>query len=220
MRIAVVAHPSTLRPRPFSDGPLAAAPVHGPDDLPDPAGVDAVVLLGGSASVARPCGGTTSILRWCEDVLRAAVPALGICLGAQMLCVAGGGRVASLSRTHVRVREVGAWEPLPGPDLPRTAHFWHGDAMTPPAGSKVAVSPTGHADAFVLPGGRAVGVQFHPETDRIGWYGLQAEHRPDAPPVPYCDVSAGRGRQFVDAFLAGVTPVSVRTDATEIRAVA
>ncbi|MBM7821124.1 GMP synthase (glutamine-hydrolyzing) [Cellulosimicrobium cellulans] len=147
---------------------------------------DGLVVLGGHMSAHDDVRATwLPALR--ETLLAAAttgVPTLGICLGAQLLAVAGGG--------HVQVSAP------PGREAGATRVFWRADAETDPVLSALAGPVAGdapvryvtsmHADAIVdLPRGAvwlgssnmypyqafrlgsALGVQFHPETTRAGF---------------------------------------------------
>jgi GMP synthase-like glutamine amidotransferase len=100
------------------------------------------------------------------------VPALGICLGAQLLAVAHGGQVArnpdgpELGAQLIAKRSAAATDPLFGP-MPITPDViqWHYDAITrlPPGAVQLAGSPTCENQAFRL-GRLAWGIQFHIET--------------------------------------------------------
>lgn len=152
---------------------------HDGDAVPtDPADVgDGLVVLGGTMDayaddVAPWLAPTRALL---AATARSEVPALGICLGAQLLAVACGGRVEVAAAAG---RESGAV------DVRWTADA-AGDELLEPLAKQgpTAVFPTMHADAVVerpadavLLGssstyetqafrvGSAWGVQFHPET--------------------------------------------------------
>jgi len=142
-----------------------------PDDL---AGYAGLVVLGGSM-------GATDDQRfpWLARVralLRQAVtdeiPALGICLGGQLLAVAHGGRVepspddAEFGALLIAKRSAAANDPL-FRSMPITPDViqWHFDAITvlPPGAVHLASSPTCEHQAFRL-GRFAWGLQFHIET--------------------------------------------------------
>ena len=128
-----------------------------------------VVIFGGPMS-ANDCGTLAGIkceLDWIPKVVEAGVPFLGLCLGAQLLTRAVGGRVGAASRGHGRDRLCrrradrgrprlvqGADEGLPvasrGHDASRTA------ASCWPPTTRYPVQ------AFRC-GANAFGFQFHPE---------------------------------------------------------
>jgi GMP synthase-like glutamine amidotransferase len=100
------------------------------------------------------------------------VPALGICLGGQLLAVATGGRVErnpdgpEIGVQLVAKRSVSATDPLFAA-LPITPDVlqWHVDAVTvlPPGAQQLASSPVCENQAFRV-GRLAWGLQFHIET--------------------------------------------------------
>lgn len=144
-------------------------------ELPaDLSGVDGLVVLGG------PMGAwDDDVAPWLpheRELLRAAVsdevPTLAICLGAQLLAAAHGGRVErspdgpEFGAQLVAKRTAAATDPLFG-SLPITPDVlqWHVDAITalPPGAILLASSPVCENQAFRL-GRLAWSVQFHIET--------------------------------------------------------
>ena len=115
-------------------------------------------------------------LRPVKDLLRAAVadgvPVLGICLGAQLLAEATGGRVApgedgpELGARLVAKRDTSASDALFAalPFTPTVAQ-WHWDAIVElPPGAVLLASSTRYANQAFRVGDRAWGLQFHIET--------------------------------------------------------
>jgi GMP synthase (glutamine-hydrolysing) len=142
------------------------------------AGLDGLVVLGGRMhAYADEEPGVAATRALLADAVRAGTPTLGICLGAQLLAAATGGRV------HVAAP--------PGREVGVVDVRWRPEAATDPllgglaaaADSRSTAMPTMHDDAIVdLPAGaawlassrmypyqafrvgeRAWGVQFHPE---------------------------------------------------------
>jgi len=146
----------------------AGAPVPALDDA---AGL---VVLGGTMS--HDADVTYPFLPAVRAALRAAVstelPTLAVCLGAQLLAVANGGRVVpnpegpELGAQLVAKRANAANDPLfrPLPIAPDVIQ-WHYDtiATLPPGALHLASSPVCEHQAFRL-GRLAWGVQFHIET--------------------------------------------------------
>ena len=142
-----------------------------PADLDDYAGL---VVLGGGMGA-----GEDAVHLWlprtrallAEAVARE-IPTLGVCLGAQLLAVATGGRVGpnpdgpEYGAQLVAKRANAATDPLFG-SLPITPDViqWHVDAVLdlPPAAIGLASSPTCEVQAFRV-GRLAWGIQFHIET--------------------------------------------------------
>ena len=149
--------------------------------LPNLDDVDGVVSLGGEQSVvnidADPM--LTAEAAFLREAVERGIPVFGVCLGAQLLAHALGGRVVRLPRPLVEwipieALPAAAGDPIIG-SLPEGAMalHWHEDGIEPPPGSvellRRALS-TGEAFRF---GECAWGVQFHPEAHDEGldsWY--------------------------------------------------
>jgi GMP synthase-like glutamine amidotransferase len=140
----------------------------------DPAGSDALLVLGGEMGA-----NDDALFAWIprvKDLLRAALtaetPTLGVCLGAQLLAVAAGGRVerrpegVEVGAQLIAKRSAAATDPL-FRALPITPDViqWHYDTITalPPGAVHLASSPVNEHQAFRL-GRLAWGIQFHIET--------------------------------------------------------
>ena len=173
---------------------LRVVRAHRGDRVPtDPAQVgDGLVVLGGNMhayadDVAPWLPATRALL---AAVAGSGVPALGICLGAQLLAVAGGGRVEVGAAAG---RESGVvavdWAPdaaddpllaglVAGPDAGSRFPTMHADAVVElPAGAVPLGSSSRYPhQAFRL--GSAWGVQFHPETS-AGTFRRWAEAEPE-----------------------------------------
>jgi GMP synthase (glutamine-hydrolysing) len=145
------------------------------DGLPtSTAGYDGLLVLGGEMGAYDDA--EHPWLPGTRDLLAAAVevgtPTLAICLGLQLLAVAGGGRVTPApAGPQIGVRR---WEPEPAvatdPLLGGVAAgaptvHWNNDLVVePPGGAVVLARSAGTISALRL-GHAAWGVQFHPEVD-------------------------------------------------------
>jgi len=159
-----------------------------------PSDYDAVLVLGGTAhpyeDEAHPW--LVPEVEYLERVLDVGVPALGVCLGAELFARAAGGRVE-----RAREPEIG-WFPVEltaaaetdpvFSGLPRRfpSFQWHEYAAgVPPGAVELARNDSG-SQAYRL--GKALwGLQFHPEVrfaQLVGWiqsYGAEAP----VPPEPF-----------------------------------
>jgi GMP synthase-like glutamine amidotransferase len=164
------------------------------DDVPtDVAGVDGLVVMGGPMSATSDDGFPTrpAELALLADALRLGVPTLGVCLGAQLVAVAGGGSV----HANADGPEIG-WDSIElGPscrgdrlfaDLlsPLTVLHWHGESLDLPPGAELLISNvhTPH-QAFRL-GEAAWGVQFHLEVTAAAVEGFLTAFAADAADLP------------------------------------
>jgi GMP synthase-like glutamine amidotransferase len=156
-----------------------------------PDGYAAVIVLGGGMTawddeVAPWLPATRALL---SAATAAQVPVLGICLGAQLLAAALGGRVEpgtegpEIGPGLVAKRDASADDPL-FRQVPFTPDVlqWHYDQIsTLPAGATLlAASSRYQHQAFRI--GRSWGVQFHPETTPAmvrRWAGEDAAHLAD-----------------------------------------
>ncbi len=148
--------------------------VDGPGLPADLEGFDGLVVLGGPMGANDDADATW--LPHERALLRAAVttelPTLGVCLGAQLLAAANGGRVIvnpegpEIGAQLVAKRGAASTDPLWGP-LPITPDViqWHFDTIVtlPPGAIHLASSPMCEYQAFRL-GRLAWGIQFHIET--------------------------------------------------------
>lgn len=155
--------------------------------LPAAVAVDALVVLGGQMGaydddVAPWLPAVRDLL---ANAVATATPTLGICLGAQLLAVAGGGRVERGAAgteggvVDVRWRTAAADDPLLGglPE-PFAGPSMHDDAVVELPADAVWLGATAMYPHQVFRVGEAAwGVQFHPEVS-LPTYASWAAHHP------------------------------------------
>jgi GMP synthase (glutamine-hydrolysing) len=144
---------------------------HAGEPMPDEAGFDGLVVLGGPMGAhdderAPWLPATRALLRRAAG---SGTPVLGICLGAQLLTLACGGRV----ERGAAGPEIGAMQVVidaPSDPLLRGLHNpalfvqWHHDAITRlPAGTTSLAHSAAYPHQALRVGHRAWGVGFHPE---------------------------------------------------------
>jgi GMP synthase (glutamine-hydrolysing) len=133
------------------------------------------------------------------ELLERRVPLLGVCLGAELLAEAAGGRVVRLPAPEIgwletRLGEAGSEDPLLGSLPQRFVGFqWHSYGCELPPDGVVLASNGDRLDAFRV--GDAWGVQFHAEVTGETLIGWLNSHRDDP-----------------DAVAAGFDPTPVREE--------
>lgn len=146
----------------------------GDEPPPGTEGLDGLLVMGGPMSATGDDGFPTRRreLTLIEKALEAGVPTLGVCLGAQLLALASGGRVfpgragPEIGWGEVRLRPAAAGDALlegTGPAL-RVLH-WHGDTFETGPGSTVLASSERYPAQAFRAGDAAWGLQFHLEVD-------------------------------------------------------
>jgi GMP synthase-like glutamine amidotransferase len=158
------------------------------DALPEVIEHDALIVMGGPQQAYDDS--SAPWLRQTKELMRRAtaesLPVLGICLGAQLLAEATGGRVApgeagpELGARLVAKRDAAGEDPLFA-DLPLSPMVvqWHWDAVVelPPRALLLAASPRYQHQAFRV-GSKSYGLQFHIETPPEmvrGWAAADAD---------------------------------------------
>jgi GMP synthase-like glutamine amidotransferase len=141
--------------------------LHRGDPLPLPRGHDGVVVLGGAMGAYDEDDHP-----WLRDEkeflaasVAAGIPALGICLGCQLLAEALGGDAFLADRPEIGVLSVtltaaGATDPVVSA-LTAAVPVWHQDTWSLPPGATLLAETDRFPHAFRL--GTALGIQAHPE---------------------------------------------------------
>ncbi|MBB3084663.1 type 1 glutamine amidotransferase [Geodermatophilus sabuli] len=216
MSIAVLSHvrePSVtvLRDRAAAVGRELTVYAAYRGDFPDPGEHEAWVVLGGPQSVDAD----RAALQPEIDVLTAAiehdVPMLAICLGAQLLAVATGGRAfAGLHGLESGLVEVCSTTAQP----PSGRYYsFHSDSMEPPPGAELLAKSDRYLQAWRHR--TALAVQFHPELDAAGFaalldgeeeklrrFGVDVPALREEAAIPQCLPTAGE--RLIDTWLAGL----------------
>lgn len=138
---------------------------------------DWLVVMGGPMNVYEE--GDYPFLKrekaFIKDAIAKNKKVLGVCLGAQLLSDALGGKV-----TKNDSKEIGWFKVKLAPEaklstvfrnLPQefTAFHWHGDTFSiPPGAKRMASSNATENQAFEYDGGRVIGLQFHLESTDDG----------------------------------------------------
>jgi GMP synthase (glutamine-hydrolysing) len=141
----------------------------------DPKAFKAVVVLGGPMNVDEES--RFPFLKpendFIQQVLKAKVPYLGICLGSQLLAKAAGARVVKspvkeIGWYQVQLTAEGKKDPLfDGFRENDPIYHWHGDMFQIPSNGVLLASAQGCPHQALKVGTNAYGLQFHVEvTDR------------------------------------------------------
>lgn len=142
------------------------------DALPAPETLAGVLVTGSPAMVSHRADWSEATAKWLAGAFSTGLPMLGVCYGHQLLAHALGGTVgpnpAGRRMGRVTVDVLDPEDPLLGRFAPADGfHVSHVEVvLEPPKGARVigtAPHDPHHALHF---GGRAWGVQFHPEFGR------------------------------------------------------
>jgi GMP synthase-like glutamine amidotransferase len=150
---------------------------------PDPAGYQGLVFMGGPMSVNDELPYLRLEQGFIRDAADAGMPVLGICLGAQLIAAALGGRVRrnpakEIGWFDIRCTEEAAGDPLFAGIGTETVFHWHGETFDLPPGAVLLASSELCANQAFRAGERVWGLQFHLEVtpEMIADWCLQDEN--------------------------------------------
>jgi GMP synthase (glutamine-hydrolysing) len=177
------------------------------DALPAPGDVGGVVVMGGAMGVhdtgAFPWLETER--QWIAQAVRADIPVLGVCLGAQQLAAALGASVTTGPAPEVGIGVValtadGRADPVLGPEGDRVAVIqWHGDTFEIPDGAVHLATGANYPNQAFRYGRVAYGVQFHIEVDDA----MTEAWAPELPPGVTLPVDERRAVEAVGRRVLG-----------------
>jgi GMP synthase-like glutamine amidotransferase len=140
-----------------------------PPVRPDPAGYDALIVLGGPMSANDDLPFLYAEVEIIADAIARQQPVLGICLGAQLLARALGGSVRRNAAPEigwfpVQLTEAGREDPLLGQvSDPFDVFHWHNDTFDLPPGATHLASSEACGNQAYRAEKLLYGFQFHPE---------------------------------------------------------
>ncbi len=160
---------------------------------PHPGDLGLLIILGGPMSVYehKNYAWMAQEFEFIQACLKAQVPILGICLGAQILAHLLGGTVKPNQEKEIGWFPINWAQPLPdwldvdkNQKAPVFFH-WHGDTFTlPPQARRLASSEATPEQGFLW-GDRVVALQFHGETDATSLDQFLVAGSSELSPGPY-----------------------------------
>jgi GMP synthase (glutamine-hydrolysing) len=139
--------------------------------LPDWRAFDAIMALGGQASIAAssPPAWLAHECQYVRDAVRRGVPYWGVCFGAQLLAMSLGARVYRGQKPEVGIHPVfltdaGRRDPVfRGASRKLKVFQWHGDGFDLPRGAALLAGSRAYPNQAFRWRARAYGIQFHLE---------------------------------------------------------
>jgi len=179
--------------------------------LPDWRHFDAILALGGQASIAAgsPPAWLDYERQYVRDAVTGGVPYWGVCFGAQLLAASLGARVYRGPRPEVGINrvsltEAGRRDPV-FRGVPRELNVfeWHGDGFELPRGGVLLVESAFYPNQAFRWGEHAYGVQFHLEVSP------QMAHAWASSPAYAAQLDDGPGRDRLAHILAALEAHSI-----------
>jgi GMP synthase (glutamine-hydrolysing) len=136
--------------------------------------VDGILALGGEQNVGDPYPWLEQEAAYIKGAHERQLPVIGICLGSQLIAHALGGQVGPMAAPEVGFHDVmlnptGQVEPLLGGMAWNSPQFCsHGyEVKQLPAGATLLASSKACKVQIYKAGIRTIGIQYHPECDRV-----------------------------------------------------
>ena len=165
---------------------------HDGDPLPGYSDVDMLIIMGGPMNVydfhIHPW--MPDEIEWVSSYIQKGKPALGICLGAQIIATALGAEVYPGDQKEIgwynvqflpALGDFRIWKDLPGT---RKVFHWHGDTFPIPKGATRIASSLAFANQGFIYNNRVLALQFHLEVTPGGVKDLVDHCRSEIVPGP------------------------------------
>jgi GMP synthase-like glutamine amidotransferase len=163
--------------------------------LPDPAGLDLLVVMGGPMSVNDEAEHPWLVAdkHFIAQAVAQGTAVLGICLGAQLIAAAQGARVYRNAEKEIGWFDIEAVEAPPAcfafpPQC--TVMHWHGETFDLPPGAHRLAASAGCANQAFQLGERVIGLQFHLEMTDANLRAILANCRGELRPARFVQTEA------------------------------
>ena len=198
---------------------LSTTRLYRDESLPDADAVDFLLVMGGPMNIYQDRDHP-----WLRDErafiaahIAAGKPAVGVCLGAQFLADALGGRVVQNPRIEIGCFPVDftaeARERFPFLPASLPVAHWHGDTFELPEGAVRLASSAACRNQGFLFNDRVLALQFHPEVTRDDLAAWLKELGDDLRPDAYVQTGAAILATPAETFAAGHAVLRTLMDA-------
>ena len=163
--------------------------------LPDSAGLDLLVVMGGPMSVNDEAEHPWLVAekRFIAQAVAQGTAVLGICLGAQLIAAAQGARVYRNAEKEIgwfAIEAVGAQQGCFAFPPQCTVMHWHGETFDLPPGAHRLATSAGCANQAFQFGERVIGLQFHLEMTDANLHAILANCRGELRPARFVQTEA------------------------------